>query len=83
MRLVKNVSREKFFVSGLPWKLMHSTRAWINSNLSSFEDLVTKFEFQGTVNLHLHGTVCVIIKFLYPNSLAIAYFFVPLWKNRH
>ena len=44
------------------------------SNLSSFEDLVTKFEFRGTVNLHLHGTVCVIIKFLYPNSLIIAYF---------
>ena len=44
------------------------------SNLSSFEDLVTKFEFQGTVHLHLHGTVCVIIKFLRPNSLIIAYF---------
>ena len=48
------------------------------SNISSFEDLVMKFGFQETVNLHLHGTVCVIIKFLYPNSLIIAYFFVPL-----
>ena len=39
-----------------------------------------KFEFQGTVNLHLHGTVCVIIKFLYPNSLIIAYF-CPFMKT--
>ena len=26
--------------------------------VSRIEDRVAKFEFQGTVNLHLHGTVC-------------------------
>ena len=37
---------------------MHLTQALILEALE-FEDRVTKFEFRGTVNLHLHGTVYV------------------------
>ena len=49
--------------------------------VSRIEDRVAKFEFRGTVNLHLHGTVPDLIQ-LHPVQLHVFYS-RPIWINKN